>query len=175
MKVQGRENASWGFKEVPEGWHMVQFQDGIDYLMDKEGRMSEDKKGNKLLKIPAKIIDDPDLENTNLDTIVSFGTQFGEQKIADILTNCGLYKKFEQNFDADASFFDEGPLSALKSKLPSQCVKFRVEKSKDGKYTNVVEIAKPDANTDAKDTKKGDKADKGEKKAPPAKAPAAEW
>jgi hypothetical protein len=152
MRKQGRESGSWGMKVAADGWHTVCFEEGIGYL-EKDGEIIKDKKTGtyNLIVIPAKTVsDDEDQNGISLNTVINEGTDFGEQKIVDILAATGLFPAFEKNFPGDISIWDKKVMDAVKSKLPGKFAKFRTETSKDGKYTNVVEFASMKTNVDDK-------------------------
>jgi len=142
MKTQGREHGEWGFKKPTDGWHLVEMGEGIDVLKDKEGAVSKDAKGNNLWKFPAKINDEnAEDHGINVDIIVSENTAFGEQKVADILAAIGEFENFEKHFPGDHSFFESAIMDKVKIKVPNKLLRLKTETSKDGKYSNVVEIA----------------------------------
>jgi len=151
MKVKGRENAQWGFQQPSEGWHMVQFEEGIDYLKDSDGKVVQDKNGKNLLALPAVIKDDEDADK-KINVIVSEGTDMGEQRIADVLAAIKMYATFEQNFPGDISLFDPRVMAKVKEHIPGKFAKFRIEVTtrKDKKtneektYANIAEIAPAD-------------------------------
>ena len=142
MKAQGRGHGEWGFKKPTDGWHVVEMGEGIDILKDKEGVAAKDAKGNNLYKFPAKINDEnAEDHGVNVDIIVSENTPFGEQKVADILAAIGEFDNFEKHFPGDHSVFETALMDKIKIKVPNKFLKLKTETSKDGKYSNVVEIA----------------------------------
>jgi hypothetical protein len=142
MKAQGREHGEWGFKKPTDGWHLVEMGEGIDVLKDKEGLIAKDAKGNNLWKFPAKINDETAEDHgINVDIIVSENTAFGEQKVADILAAIGEFENFEKHFPGDHSVFETALMDKIKIKVPNKFLKLKTETSKDGKYSNVIEIA----------------------------------
>lgn len=158
MKVQGREQGEWGFSKAADGWHLICFDEGIGLLTNKEGEVVKDDKDRDLYKLPATIKDSADESNDiSVDQIV-VASDFGEQKIADILAAVGLFKKFAEKFPGDVSFFEPKVMEAIKTKLPGKFMKVYTEQTKDGKYTNVTKFAKADAKTDAPPAPKGTKA-----------------
>ena len=175
MRKQGRESGSWGLRTAVDGWHTVCFEEGIGYL-EKDGEIVKDKKTGtyNLIVIPAKIKeDDQDQDGVSLDVIVNEGTDFGEQKIVDILAAAGLFAAFEKNFPGDISVWDKKVMDAIKSKLPGKFAKYRTETTKDGKYTNVVEFASMKVDTSASSKPKADK--KEAKEAPAAAKANDDW
>jgi hypothetical protein len=141
MKAQGRTHAEYGFKKPNDGWHIVEMGEGIDLMKDGEGNMIKDAKGNNLWKFPAKINED-----TAEDHGVDIGqvvpqTDFGEQKIADILAGIGEFANFEKGFPGERSFFEQPIMDKIKIKVPGKFLKIRTETSKDGKYSNTVEMS----------------------------------
>lgn len=152
MKVQSElgndKSSSWGFKKPEDGWHKVEMGEGIDqmvYSKDMEGhKVGEsvvDGKGNKLWKFPAKINDEDATDHEADISLVIAETPFGEKKIGDIIAAIGMKDGFEKNFPGDRSFFEAAIMDKVKIKVPGQFCQMRTETSKDGKYSNVVEIA----------------------------------
>jgi hypothetical protein len=165
MKVQSNvtndKSADWGYKKPEDGWHVVEMGEGIDAMKDGEGKLVKDKKDNQLWKFPAKINEEGS-ESHGLDvSIVLAETGFGEKKIADIISAIGQADNFEKAFPGDRSFFESAIMDKIKIKLPGQFCKMRTELSKDGKYSNVMEIAslkfKPEEAVKGKVDKKGAK------------------
>ncbi|MEN6422366.1 MAG: hypothetical protein ABFD76_10515 [Smithella sp.] len=145
MKVQSDlgndKSSSWGFKKPEDGWHKVEMGEGIDLMKDKEGKVVQDAKGNNLWKFPAKI-NDGDASDHEADiSLVIAETAFGEKKIGDIIAAIGQKDNFEKAFPGDRSFFEQAIMDKVKIKVPGQFCQMRTETSKDGKYSNVVEIA----------------------------------
>lgn len=164
MKVKGREHAEWGFRKPEDGWHVVEMLEGIDILKNKEGEIAVDGKGNTLYKFPAKINQESAADHgLDISQIVA-ESSFGEQKIADMLAGAGLFNKFDEKYPGEHSYFEKPIMDTIKIKLPGTFCKMKTETSKDGKYSNVVEIASMKYNPE-------DKPGKVEKKA--AKAAAA--
>ena len=149
MKVQGRENADWSSRMASDGWHTVVISEEIGYKKNKEGEVIKDKKGNALFFIPAVIKEEGDDDGIQQTVIASYGTTFGEQKIADVLAATKLFKIFEEKFPGDVSLWDEKVLNAVRDKLQGKFMKMRIETSKDGKYSNIVELNTVDAATPA--------------------------
>ena len=179
MKVKGRENADWSARKAQDGWHMVMFEEGIDFLKDQDGNFymtKPDSKGNsyKRLSFPTSIKEDGEDDGIRVSNAVSVGTDFGEQRVADLLAATGLFAAFEKNFPEDASFWDENVLNAIKSKLPGKFCKMRLETNSKSGYQNVVELAKADATVSNKEKKT--KATGGAGKADVAvPAPSSDW
>lgn len=159
MKTKGSEHSEWGFKKPNDGWHLVEMGEGIAAL-EKEGEPVKDDKGNVLYKLPAKI-NDAQAEDHGVDiSQVVSATPFGEKKIADILAAVGEFENFEKAFPGDRSFFEQSIFDKVKVKLPGKFLKMRTETSKDGKYSNVMEIAPANYIPEEKATRgKGKKAD----------------
>jgi len=145
MKVQSDlgndKSSSWGFKKPEDGWHKVELGEGIDLMKDKEGKVVQDAKGNNLWKFPAKINDEDATDHEADISLVIAETPFGEKKIGDIIAAIGMKDAFEKNFPGDRSFFEQAIMDKVKIKVPGQFCQMRTETSKDGKYSNVMEIA----------------------------------
>jgi hypothetical protein len=160
MKAKGNENAEWGFKRPADGWHIVELGEGIDYLKDNEGKIFEDDKGNKKWKFPAKVNDPEAADNgADISQIVAENTQFGEQKVADILAAIGEFERFEKHFPGDRSFFEPAIIAKVKTTFAGKFLRMKTETSKDGKYSNPVRCApmKFDPRSEDKETSAGKK------------------
>lgn len=134
MKGQKRETAEWGFRIPTPGWHTVQFQEGIEIL-------TNEATGKKSLIIPTVIDEESDDAGIKLSIFAPVGQDFGEQKVADVLSVTELYDAFEKKFPGDVSVFQADFIEGLKIKLPGKFAKMKVEASKDGKYSNVIGVA----------------------------------
>jgi len=168
MRVEGRERATHGFEKAPDGWHLVEIDEGIDYAKDKEtGAIRESKKGDKQHNITFVIHDDEDIANGSKIFYSIWENNSGEQTIADILAATGQYKKFAEKFPGDISVFDINVMSMIKIKLPGQFLKIRTELDKAG-YPKVKETATvsfdPAKDEKAKGKGKDKAADKAETK-----------
>jgi hypothetical protein len=154
MKVQGQEHAEWGFKKPLDGWHLVEIGEGHGMLKNKEGELVKNDKGEQLWKFNAKINDDTAEDNEADVSQIVTESAFGERKIADILAAIGEFKKFEEKFPGDRSFFEEAIINRVIIQIQHKFCKMRTETTKDGKYTNVMEIASVKYNpTDSKKEK----------------------
>lgn len=136
MKTQGRVGAEWGFKNPVEGWFNVVITDDIDII-------TSEKSGKSSLKIPTKVIDG-DFSGANISIFALIDTDFGEQKIADVIANVGLLEEFNKKFPGDISVFDATVIKGLHAKLPGKYLCIKLEKYvKDGKeYGNMVQLDK---------------------------------
>jgi len=134
MKIQGKEHSEQGFKIPADGWHIVEFQEGIDFLPGKggEGIWQDEKDGHKAYKFPAKVNDENDPDN-GADVTQIAAVPKGEQHVANILAAVGLFEAFEIKFPGDISVFDNAPMSGIKVKLPGKSCMIRTEIDKNGK------------------------------------------
>lgn len=139
--VSNDQSSNWGFKRPEDGWHKVELGEGIDLMKDKEGKVVQDAKGNNLWKFPAKINDEDASDHEADISLIIAETPFGEKKIGDIIAAIGMKDAFEKNFPGDRSFFEQAIMDKVKIKVPGKFCQMRTETSKDGKYSNVVEIA----------------------------------
>ena len=172
MKAEGRESGEYkGFEKPVDGWHLIQFGEGIEFLKDKDGATwKHEKTGANAYKFPAMVVDDTDASNGLDCSQIIMVNDFGEQRVADILASVGLYKKFAEKFPGDdVSMFSEPVMNAIKTKVPGTFMKVRLETNKKD-FQNVVEFAKADAKVEdkKKDTGKGKKDKTTEVKAPAA-------
>jgi hypothetical protein len=146
--VSNDQSSEWGFKKPEDGWHIVEMGEQISlltYAKDEKGHQAGDPylddKGNKKWKFPAKINNPEAVDHEVEISLVIAETPFGEKKIGDIIAAIGMKDAFEKNFPGDRSFFEQAIMDKVKIKVPGQFCQMRTETSKDGKYSNVVEIA----------------------------------
>ena len=159
MKFHGKQGAEWGFKNPVKGWFNVVITDDIDIITNQTS-------GKSSLKIATKVTDG-EMAGANISIFALMDSEFGEQKVADVIENAGLMKKFDDRFPGDVSFFDAAVIKALQQALPGKPLSLKLEpfESKDGKtYGNIVKIDK----AGAKDAEPA-------KKAAPVDAPPEEW
>jgi hypothetical protein len=141
MRVQGRENPDYSAFENPApGWHNAVVQEGIDFLR-KDGAEMVGAKGNKTILVNM-LIDGGEDDGKKISQMCPYETEFGEQKLADLLVATGLAAKFEEKFPGDVSLFDPQVFQAIQLKLPKQFLQVFIEISKDGKYANIGSVAK---------------------------------
>lgn len=155
MRKQGKLNPGWGsgYQKPSDGWHLCEFGDEFRDMMNRDGEIVTDKKGMRRWIIPAIIKDDED-EGKNADIIISYGSDYGEQVLADILLATGLEKKFEKNFPGDISIWDKEVINEFMKRVPGTVARLKTEMSKDGKYCNVIDIEPASASTPDKAPKK---------------------
>lgn len=172
-----------GFQQAVDGWHTVKFDEGIDYLMNKDGEIVSNKNGDQMWKLRLIVDDEEDESNgVNVDTVVSENKK-GEQMVTDFLGATGQFAAFSKAFPGDVSVFDVNCMNKVKVKLPGQYMRIKTKQNeyKDkksgemktavnivgfGKMSDTVEQLEKDLFGDAKGGKKQDKkADKGEGKA----------
>ena len=139
--INENTSSEWGFRRPFDGWHKVEMGEGIDLMKDKEGKVVQDAKGNNLWKFPAKINDEDASDHEADISLIIAETPFGEKKIGDIIAAIGQKDNFEKAFPGDRSFFETAIMDKVKIKIHGQFCQMRTETSKDGKYSNVVEIA----------------------------------
>jgi len=160
MKAKGEKNVETGFKAVPDGYHMVEFQEGIDLFKDESGSPKQTDKGENqwIFKVT---VNEPD-EDYNGSQIQKYIVENdgGEKQIAHILANAGLEDKFNEKFPGDRSYFEPAIMAALKTKLPGTSCKVKTVQNKKG-FANIVgwyersyKPEKEEAKGDKKDAKK---------------------
>ena len=177
MKVQSEvtndKPSEYGFKLPVEGWHIVEFLEGIKQQVNEDGTPKEDKKGNKSWLFPAKISNDEDESNGIYLNQFITENDFGEHQIADFIAAVGQKENFEKAFPGDRSFFESAIMDKIKIKLPGQFCKMRTElETYEGKQRPKVK-AVAGVKYVPKDDVKG-KADKKVKKEAAASEPAKE-
>lgn len=146
MKVEANERGTieQGFKRAEDGWHLVEFQEGITALTNKDDEEVFNKQGDALWKIPLKVNDADDISHeVDVDCIAGENSK-GEQMIADFLGATGLWKKFAKKFPGDVSVFDDPIISKIKTSLPGQMMRIKTQqneyKDKDGNDQVAVNI-----------------------------------
>jgi len=127
-----------GFKRAEDGWHIVKFAEGIDYLKSKKADTEEEiislnKQGDKNWKIPLVVEDEDDESNeVPVDVIVAENKK-GEQVVTNFLGATGLFAKFAKAFPGDVSVFSDPVMAKLKTNLPGQFMRI---KTKQNEYKN---------------------------------------
>ena len=152
MRATANERGTWetGFRRPDEGWHIGKFLEGIDYLMikkDGEETISTNKQGDKNWKFPMVIEDEDDDCNEVKHDIIVAENKRGEQMVADILGGTGLFEKFTKKFKGDESVFNDEVIKLIKTQLPNQFWRFKVQikpnpKDADNPYVNIVGFGK---------------------------------
>lgn len=131
MRAEAKERGviESGFKQAEDGWHIVKFDEGIDFLKNKEGEILTTKAGDKKWKFPM-VVDDPEDESNEVK--VDFITQEnkrGEDMVASYLLACGLLAAFEKAFPGDVSLFEQKVIDKIKVKLPGQLVRIKTKQN----------------------------------------------
>jgi hypothetical protein len=137
MKYHGKQGAEWGFKNPVEGWFDVVITDDIDILTNKDT-------GKSSLRIPTKVVSG-EMAGANISIFCPMSSDFGEQKVADVIENIGLMKKFDEKFPGEVSFFDAAVIRQIQHTLPGKGLRLKLEPftGKDGKeYGTIVKIDK---------------------------------
>jgi hypothetical protein len=133
MKEQGKDHVETGFKVPSNGWHLVEFGQGIDFLQVKGGGAPyQNEKGFKTYKLPATVKDDSDPDN-GADVSQLVGVEKGGQWMANILACVGLWEAVTAKFpDPNTSVFDQPVMDGIKSRLPGRTCMMKTEVDKDG-------------------------------------------
>jgi len=139
LKTQATEGGSGtieqGFKRAENGWHIVEFQEGIAPLTNKEDEEVLNKQGDLLWKIPMKVNDEQDVsDEVDVDCIAGENAK-GEQMLVDFLGAVGLFGKFAKAFPGDESIFDKECMKQVKTRLPGEMMRIKTEQNEytDGK------------------------------------------
>lgn len=144
MRVEGKERGKIesGFERVSDGWHIMKFEEGIDYLKNKDGEMVKTKNGDPMWKIPMVVDDEGDADNGIGHDHIAIETVRGEEMIANMLAATGLWKKFADNFPGDVSLFEEKVMSKVKTQLPGKLWRVHTKegKAKEGQEHGFVNI-----------------------------------
>lgn len=142
MKEQGVDGAVvGGFKTATDGWHVIEFQEGIDFMKGKGGEgIWQDEHGNKAYNFPLKVknADDPD---DGAQIGYTAFTKGGGDGLASVLVCAGLWDAVLKAFpDPNISVFDEKVMNGVKSKLPGRSCMCRSQVDKGG-FSKAVQFA----------------------------------
>lgn len=131
MRAEAKERGviETGFKQAEDGWHIVKFDEGIDYLKNKDGEILTTKAGDNKWKFPM-IVDDPNDESNEVKIdFITQENQRGENMVASYLLACGLLASFEKAFPGDVSLFEPKVIDKIKVKLPGQIVRVKTKQN----------------------------------------------
>lgn len=134
MKEEGLDHVVTGFKVPSDGWHVVEFGQGIGFLQKKQSDGGGDylnDTGHKTYKLPAVVKDenDPD-DGADISQLV--GTEKGGGWMANILACVGLWEAVKKKYPGtDVSVFDPPIIEGIKAKLPGMKCMMRTELDKD--------------------------------------------
>ena len=131
MRVEANERGriETGFRQAEDGWHVVKFEEGIDYLMNKDGLIVSNKNGDQMWKLRMVVEDEGDESNgVNIDTVISENAK-GEQILVDFLGATGLFAAFSKAFPGDISVFDQNVMNKVKVKLPGQYMRVKTKQN----------------------------------------------
>ncbi len=133
MKEEGKDHGVAGFKKAVDGWHYVEFQQGIDFLPAKGGEgIYQNERGFKTYKLPA-LVKEPDTESDGADVSQLVGMEKGGGWLANILACVGLWEAVKKKYPgSDVSVFDQPIIDGIKAKLPGMTCMIRTEIDKDG-------------------------------------------
>jgi hypothetical protein len=133
MKESGKDLVETGFKVPSNGWHLVEFGQGIDFLQVKGGGAPyQNDKGFKTYKLPATVKDESDPDN-GADISQLVGIEKGGPWMANILACVGLWDAVVAKFpDPNVSVFDQPVMDGIKSRLPGRTCMMKTELDKDG-------------------------------------------
>lgn len=142
MKEKGMDGATAGFKLPSDGWHLVEFQEGIDFLPGKGGEgIYQNERGFKTYKFPAKVKDENDADD-GADVSQLIGMEKGGTFLANILAAVGLLAAIEKKFPGeDVSVWDDPIMNGIKIKLPGMSCMMKTELDKEGKRVSVRQTA----------------------------------
>lgn len=143
MKLQGRENASWGYRDPSEGWHSCVIKEGINEKVNETS-------GKSSLFVPLAIQEGSEQDGIPIAIFVNTFDEnkqpykFAEQQIADIVFNAGMGDALDKQFPGDVSYLNSRVIDFIKIKLPGSVVDVEVKKvkGKDGDRFVVNGIAK---------------------------------
>ncbi len=160
MKEKAQDGKTFTGIQVPDGWHEIEIQDGIDYVPGKGGEgVYQDDKGFKAWKIPMKVKNDEDPANGGIVGCSVFEANGGDL-MATILEAAGLWKTICEKFPGDdVTVFDKKIMDGVKTRLPGKTfmVESRLDKAGFAKVISVASYAK------YKEIKAADKGDEKKK------------
>jgi hypothetical protein len=133
MREEGKDHAVLGFKKANDGWHIVEFLEGIDFLPGKGGEgIYQNERGFKTYKFPTAVKDEEDDGSNGADVNILIGVEKGGPFCANVLACVGLWEKVKQKFPGDdVSVFDKAVMDGIKIKLPGMSCMMRTELDKD--------------------------------------------
>jgi hypothetical protein len=120
-----------GFTPVKDGWHIGEFQEGIDYIKNKEGVIFQDDAGGKAWKFPI-VIKDPEDEADNAKVELSIFETKGDDQMATTLSSLGMLKAVEEKFPGDVSPFDKRIMEGVKKNFPGKSCMIFTKQDKKG-------------------------------------------
>ena len=134
MKEEGKEYVVTGFKVPGDGWHVVEFQEGIGFLPGKGGEgIYQNERGFRTYKLPAIVKDDTDPDD-GADISQLVGVEKGGTWLANILACVGLWEAVKNRFPGpNVSVFDTQVMDGIKTKLPGQTCMMKTELDKDNR------------------------------------------
>ena len=144
MKEQAHDGKTFTGIAVPDGWHEIEIQDGIDYMPGKGGEgVYQDDKGFKAWKIPMKVKNDDDAANGGTVGCTVFEANGGDL-MATILDAAGLWKTICEKFPGDETVFDKKIMYGVKTHLPGKTfmIESRLDKAGFAKVISVASYAK---------------------------------
>lgn len=144
MKEQAHDGKTFTGITVPDGWHEIEIQDGINYMPGKGGEgVYQDDKGFKAWKIPMKVKNDDDTSNGGIVGCTVFEANGGDL-MATILNAAGLWKTICEKFPGDETVFDKKIMDGVKTRLPGKTfmIESRLDKAGFAKVISVASYAK---------------------------------
>jgi hypothetical protein len=132
-----------GFKVATDGWHVGEFQEGIDFIPGKGGEgIWQDDQGNKAYSFPLKV-KDPDDESDGANIGCTIFCKGGEDAMATLLDSVGLLAAVNAKFAGDVSPFDSKIMDGVKVKLPGKScmVKTQIDKKGFARAVSIVSFA----------------------------------
>jgi hypothetical protein len=145
MKEVGTDGSEFGIKNAADGWHVVEFGEGIDFMKEKgKDTPWQDADGNKAYVFPLKVkdTDDPD-DGATIG--LSIFTKGGGNQMASVLAAVGLWDSLTKAFpDPNVSVFDKQIMDSVKIKLPGmQCmVESKLDKNNFSRVHKIASFAK---------------------------------
>lgn len=135
MKEVGMDGGEvGGFKVAADGWHIVEFQEGIDQMKGKggEGIYQDEKTGQHAWVFPIKVKDSED-ESDGANIGFTVFEKGGGNALATLLAAVGMWDAITKKFPGDdVTVFDKPIMDGIKVKLPGMSCMCRSQVDKGG-------------------------------------------
>ena len=181
MREKAQDGKTFLGVMAADGWHEIEIQDGIDYLMAKDGgNPVQNERGFKTWKITTKVIESEDKPSIGGFVGCLVSEEKGGDLMATILDAAGLWKIICEKFPGDdVTVFDKKIMDGVKTRLPGKTfmVESRLDKNGFAKVISVASYAKyKEIAAGQKEDKKGaGKKEKGAEKTEGAAGAGNDW
>ena len=146
MREKAQDGKTFLGVMAADGWHEIEIQDGIDYLMAKDGgNPVQNERGFKTWKITTKVIESEDKPSIGGFVGCLVSEEKGGDLMATILDAAGLWKTICEKFPGDdVTVFDKKIMDGVKTRLPGKTfmIESRLDKAGFAKVISVASYAK---------------------------------